>query len=222
MKIREFIQKEAATFKRLDKEGKKHFIWDYYRIPIFVFGLILLLIIGQVIYSTGNQTACYAVLVNAAESDDNILDQLYHQQENSTKSKHINVSVSYQLDPDDPMMASTNASTMEGLATLFGVGDLDIFAADPTVFNMYAKKDAFEDLNVILGKEFLEKYGAEVYTYSTDNGYEVAGGIWLRDGSPLHKAGYYQKDVLIGIAQRAQNLQQATDVLKSLIIENND
>ena len=220
MKIKDFWHKEYHTFKKLDKEGKKHFIWDYYRIPVFVLCLVIVLIIGQLIYSAGNRNICYAVFVNAFESSQNPLDQLYHQQEGSKKRDHVSVSVSYQLDPDDSAMASTNASSMEGLATLFGVGDLDIFAADPTVFDMYADKDAYEDLTEILGDDFLKENNAEIYTYMTDSGKKVSGGIWLRKGSPLHKAGYYTNDVLIGIARRAQNRDEAIEIIKALIVEN--
>ena len=57
---------------------------------------------------------------------------------------------------------------------------------------------------------------AVAYTCTTEDGNEIVAGIWLHDGSPLHEAGYYTGDVVIGVAANAQNLDPAVEFMKAL------
>ena len=102
------------------------------------------------------------------------------------------------------------------LAALFGISDLDLFAADEAVFEGYAQQDAFADLSVLIDRELLA--GADLYTYTLE-GKTVTGGIVLHSGSALHEAGYYHGDVIVGAAVNAEHLEEAVAVLRQLLVE---
>ena len=119
----------------------------------------------------------------------------------------------YTLRYDD--YSSTDGETVQVLAALFGIGDLDLFVADEPVYSSYVAQDAFIDLSLFVEKEDLEPY--DLYTYTGEEGREIVAGIWLHEGSPLHRAGYYTGDVIIGVAANAQNLDPAVDFMKTLI-----
>ena len=219
-RIKEFIHREWTTFKSLDKEGKKHFLYDYYRIPIGVLVFILIVILAEVFYSMGQgKVGVNVVMINSADVETDAFDVLLGKTGADTKKYHADVNTMYKYDESSTMMAMENQSTTEVLATLFGIGDLDIFVANKEVFDRYATKDAFEDLSLVLGEEVLKGHEADLYTYTTDDGLVVTGGIWLREGSFLHQAGYYDGDVLIGVAQGALNLTNALNLLKVILTE---
>ena len=77
-------------------------------------------------------------------------------------------------------------------------------------------------LDKILDKQFVMTDAGRVdrirdlYTCTTEDGNEIVAGIWLHEGSPLHEAGYYTGDVVIGVAANAQNLDPAVEFMKSL------
>ena len=106
---------------------------------------------------------------------------------------------------------------MQVLAALFGIGDLDLFAADEAVFASYASQEAFVDLSLFLEKEDLARH--ERYTYPGEGGREIVAGIRLKPGSPLHRAGYYTDEVILGVAANAQNLDPAVAFVKELVCE---
>lgn len=217
-RIRAFIHREWTTFKSLDKEGKKHFIYDYYKIPIGILIFIVIVILAQVFYSLGQgKVGVNVVMVNSADVEDDTFDILMEKAGINTKQYHADVSTMLKYDESSEIMAMDNQSTTEMLATLFGIGDLDLFVANKEVFDRYASKDAFEDLSLVLGEEVLKGHEQDLYTYTTDDGLTVTGGFYLREGSVLHQAGYYQGDVLIGAAQGALNLKNALDIMRVLI-----
>ena len=103
---------------------------------------------------------------------------------------------------------------MQVLTALFGISDLDLFAADRAVFERYAQQDAFADLSVLIDRELLA--GADLYTYSVE-GKTVTGGIVLHPGSVLHRAGYYHGDVIVGAAINAEHLEEAVAMLRAML-----
>ena len=74
------------------------------------------------------------------------------------------------------------------------------------------------DLSLFIEQEDLA--GHALYTYEGQGGREVVAGIWLKPGSPLHRAGYYTGDVIIGVAANAQNLDPAVAWMKELVKQN--
>ncbi len=217
-RIRAFIQREWTTFQSLDKEGKKHFLYDYYKIPIGIIVFILIIILAEILYSQGHgKVGLSVVMVNSQDIETDIFDQLMGKAGINTRKYRADVNTMYKYDASSEMMAMENLSTTEVLATLFGISDLDIFVANKEVFDRYAVKDAFEDLSLVLGEEVLKGHEADLYTYTTEDGLTVTGGLYLREGSVLHQAGYYEGDVIIGVAQGALNIKNALDIMRVLI-----
>ena len=75
-RLKRSLQKDLETFKGLGKTEKLHFIWDYYKIPLFVLGMLLMILAIQLIYSAGKgKDAVYVILVNANEVESDLFDR---------------------------------------------------------------------------------------------------------------------------------------------------
>jgi len=220
-KLKASLQKDAATFRTLDKTEKLHFIWDYYKIPIFVLGLLFLILVTQLLYSSGKgKDAVYVILVNANDVESDLFDEyLAAETDLNMKKYRAAVTTSYHFYPEQDLAAESNRTTIEVLGTSFAIGDLDLLAGDQDLIDRYAQLNAFVDLRLLIDHDLLAAREEDIYYYTDENGETIAAGIWLRGGSGIHAAGYYAEDVIISVAANAANLDNALAVVRSILKE---
>lgn len=220
MKLKERIQSDRAVFRNLDRQEKLLFVWDYYKIPILAAVSALVLLVMTVLTWAGKKdVAMYAVFVNSdvsvVEPKPELLDELLVLSGVDMDGKAIDITADLTLGKD--YSNETDGTTLQILASLFGISGLDVFAAEQETFDRYAVQDAFVDLSLFLEPELYEKEGCIPYWYMDSEGREILGGIVLRPGSLLHRAGYYHEDVAVGVASNAQNLEEAVAFVKELL-----
>ncbi len=217
--IKKRFARDAQALRELKGRRKLYFIWDYYKIPVISVLSVAVLLLLSAAFSIGRgDIAMYAVLVNANEEvESTVLDDLLSRSGMDLEGKTVQVTASYKLGQD--YSEAYDVQTLQVLAAEFAIGDLDLFAADESVFQSYAEKDAFVDLSLFIETELLDQHQENLYIYENEDGYSIVGGIWLREGSPLHQAGYYSADVLLGVVANAQNLDEALAVAHQLVRE---
>ena len=219
MNLKKRWKADREALKKLSGQEKWLFIWDYYRIPLIALGCVMILTAITLLTNAGREeVALYAVFVNSdrtlEEPDSTLLDALAERAGISMEGRTVDVTANLTLGQD--LNEAYDAQTVQVLAALFGISDLDLFAADEAVFEGYAQQDAFADLSVLIDRELLA--GADLYTYTLE-GKTVTGGIVLHSGSALHEAGYYHGDVIVGAAVNAEHLEEAVAVLRQLLVE---
>lgn len=217
MKLRQRWEKDREALKKLSGRDKWLFVWDYYRIPLIAAACVMLLTAITLLTNAGREeVALYAVFVNTdvslEEPDASALNALAEAAGIPMEGKTVDLTANLTL--GQTYSEAADAQTVQVLAALFGISDLDLFAADQAVFERYAQQDAFADLSVLIDRELLA--GADLYTYSLE-GKTVTGGIVLHPGSVLHRAGYYHGDVIVGAAINAEHLEEAVAMLQAML-----
>lgn len=218
MKLKKRIRLDWQSMAELDRKGKLLFLWDYYKIPIVSVVCALLLTLVTVLTSAGSgKVAMYAVFVNTSSPEGNreALEQILEDGGITLSGRRVDVTADLHLGRAYDELS--DAQTIQILAALFGINGLDFFAADQAVFDRYARQDAFLDLALFLDGETLERHREDLYYYENADGQTVLGGIRLHPGSPLHEAGYFLTDVVVGVAANAQNMEEAVCFLKQLL-----
>lgn len=218
MTWRNSLRQDKETLKRLEPKARVQFIWDYYRLPILAAAVGLVLLITAVGLNLGrDEVAMYAVFVNTdqtgLEPDAALLDAVLEEAGTDMGKKHIDITANLYLGQD----GAYDGETIMVLAALFGISDLDLFAADEPVFRRYADQNAFADLSKLIEPELLGGHERDLYYYDTEDGQRVLGGIVLHPGSVLHRAGYYHADVVIGAAINGENLDEAIQFIRALL-----
>lgn len=218
MTWRNSLRQDRETLKRLEPKARIQFIWDYYRLPIIAAAVGLALLITAVGLNLGRgEVAMYAVFVNTdqtgLEPDAALLDAVLEEAGTDMGKKHIDITANLYLGQD----GTYDGETIMVLAALFGISDLDLFAADEPVFRRYADQNAFADLSKLIEPELLGEHERDLYYYDTEDGQRVLGGIVLHPGSVLHRAGYYHADVVIGAAINGENLDEAIQFIRALL-----
>lgn len=218
MTWRNSLRQDRETLKRLEPKARIQFIWDYYRLPIIAAAVGLALLITAVGLNLGRgEVAMYAVFVNTdqtgLEPDAALLDAVLEEAGKDMGKKHIDITANLYLGQD----GTYDGETIMVLSALFGISDLDLFAADEAVFRRYADQNAFADLSRLIEPELLGEHERDLYYYDTEDGQRVLGGIVLHPGSVLHRAGYYHADVVIGAAINGENLDEAVRFIRALL-----
>ena len=221
MKLRERLARDRETLRRLEGKNKGRFIWDYYKIPIIVLAAVIVLGAMTIAASTRHaKCALYAVFVNADPADGQHdaapLEALLARGGLDMKGKRVDLTADLYLGAD--FDAGDDGRTLQVLAALFGISDLDFFAADPDTFERYAVLDAFADLSVLIEPEYWQdRPEPDLVRHETDDGRSVLEGVVLHPGSPLHAAGYFHGDVVIGAAANAENLDAAVVLIREAL-----
>ena len=217
--IKNRIRRDIAHLRTLKGRRLREFIWDYYKIPIIcVASFVLIFALAGVLNVSRGDIAMYAILINANEEvESTLFDDLLADAGMELGEKTVSVTAGYKLGGEFSELY--DVQTVQVLAAQFAIGDLDVFAADEPVFSSYAEQDAFVDMSLFMEPELLEKMEADLYWYENTDGVQIAGGVWLRQGSALHKAGYYSGDVLIGVVANAQNLDEAVAAVLQIMRE---
>lgn len=219
MNLKKRWKADREALKKLSGREKWLFVWDYYKIPLIALCCVIILTAITLLTGAGREeVALYAVFVNSdrsfEEPDSALLDALAERAGIPMEGRTVDVTANLTLGQD--LNEAYDAQTVQVLGALFGISDLDLFAADQAVFERYAQQDAFADLSVLIDRELLA--GADLYTYTVE-GKTVTGGIVLHSGSALHEAGYYHGDVIVGAAINAEHLEEAVAMLRQLLAE---
>ena len=221
MKIKDTLRRDADTLRRIEgKREKAQFIWDYYKIPILALVLVLCLAATAIYEGVSRRPVImYAVLVNTdageTERDSGVFDRLLSEGgiETTGRSTDIEDSLSFRHGAD----GETDIATLQVLNAGFGISDLDFFAADEDTFMIFANENAFADLGKLIERDWLEANADDLVHVTDPDGADTVCGIRLHSGSPLHQAGYYSEDVIVGVAVLAENMEEAFTFLRVLV-----
>ncbi|MBR4421240.1 MAG: hypothetical protein IKS69_01740 [Erysipelotrichaceae bacterium] len=219
MKLNEQIRQDRERFSKLpDRQSKLHFLWDYYKIPIIA--VLSVLFIFVFILSTDlkrSDVSLYAVLINndslVMECDDTVFDRLIKEGGYDAKGKTADINDRFFLSMENN--DNEDAETLQVLSAMFALDEIDLFVADQEHFDLFGKEGAFTDLSTIIPIELQQKHEDMLYRYQDSNGNTVLGGILLKTGSPLHEAGYYHNEVILGMAANCGNPEAAEAVIKA-------
>lgn len=166
--IRE-VQKKA--FAAMSFREKLAYFWDYYKIHTIVAVLVIVFVIGFInSYRSNKPYAFYAVLLNAANTEEN----------SDTSATWASEFQAYAgIDPEtSQVFFDTNISmTAEGasqydianrqkMAAMMQIGDIHAIVADTETFESYARLENFYVLTDTFSEEELAPYAD--YLYYTD------------------------------------------------------
>ena len=213
-KFQKFFWAEKEKLDSLTPHQRIVYFWDYYKLPIGLLVLASALLIYTLSYQSGRgKIDMYAVLVNANEGDSSVFTQALEDR-NLGSTVSVDASLSY---TNAAELVEEDISTIEVLYALFSMGDMDLFAANPEVFERYTAQDGFENLELLLSQELQKEHADLLIRYQAETGQEKVGGILLKNGSPLHRAGYYDGPVAVGIAARCEHLDEALAMIEYLL-----
>ena len=223
MKLSDQIRKDKEVYASLpDRSSKLRFIWDYYKYPLLFVGTVIVLLLISFISNIGKADVnLYVVLLNndsaVIECDDTVFSSTMEKAGISMKGKRVDVNTDLSLGLGNN--ESADAETLQVLTALFTISDLDVYAAPKQYFDYFADDGGYADLGRLIEKDILDRHGDDLYYFTDSNGNKTLIGVILHEGSPLHKAGYYHNDVIIGVVNNAYHFDEAIAFMKQFLSE---
>lgn len=214
-KLRKFLRSEGEKLRALNRRQRLQYLWDYYKLPIGAVLLAAAMLIYTLCYNAGpGKIDLNAVLVNAGAGDDGVFSRALQAEGIKAPQVSVDTSLTY---TNTEEMAQEDVATIQVLFAQFTMGDMDLFAANPEVFQRYTDQDGFENIGLLLPQQLQQAHPERLIRYTTEDGQEKIGGILLESGSPLHTGGYYTGPVAVGIVSRCAHLDEALAVIEYLL-----
>ena len=213
MDVRSAIALQRKRFKTLPPKKKWEHILEYYK-GWLLLGVILIAITGYSIYTaqTRKEPVLYVTMVNASDSESDVFQGFLENVGLDSERSCIDMNAALKLHLQSPSVQ--DAQTMEVLYALFGTGNLDLFAADDTVFDFFAQSGMLTDLRDYLPESFLKENADRLHTVVlSSGGKEIVAGIYPTSDSRFGHAGYYEPAAPVGIVTNAINLGTAAAAL---------
>ena len=162
------IREQMKKMKDMSLKGKISHLWTYYKLHAAI-AIIAIAFVSSIIYNyaTHKDTVLYAIFVNASmpHMDGSELSSEFEQYAGIDTNKY-KAFFDFSFRISDTTFMTETASTNEKLAAMMYARTADAFIADSAVFEYYAQREYFANLENMLSEEVLEKY--KDYLYYTD------------------------------------------------------
>lgn len=164
MPVMDEFREEREAIKHGTFQQKYQYFKDYYRIPVIV-ALLTIVLIGSLIYSfvTHKDSEFYAAMLNCLPYEKNEwLMEEYVQYAGIDLDEYsviFDTSIYYRLNSND----ADSYAAAQKLFTYSGAGALDVMLGGGDEFAFFANSSMFLDLRTVLSEEQLRKYQPNLY-----------------------------------------------------------
>lgn len=228
MPINDDIRAEKKKLKNMSMKEKLQYIWDYYRIPILVIslGMIMAIFIIKDVISNNRPTHLYACMLNSNYSYDNdteLINEYINYADIDTQAEQLILDFSMQIHLDDADQMSL--AYQQKIMALFAADELDVLVGDEQIVKSYAEADGFANLEEFLPddlKSELAEKGYSYYHYTSEDGGSVPIGLYMDSCKRLQEdgtMGTYPEDSrpIFTIAWNTPHPENSIEFLRFLI-----
>ncbi len=195
------------VLKELSGRERMEYLWEYYKVPILLVALGLIILAFSVAWIFSRKTTYFTVeLVNVSGSYYEMrklgtdIFQDYLRKEGLDPNKY-NIDVIDSRAVDLENMDTNTPATLQIMTAEFSSGSFDLFVADEPVWEFYAPYGAVMDLRDVLPKDWLEAHKDLWYMITMEEtGEEILAGIYAKEGSRFMSQGCYVLPKPMGIA----------------------
>lgn len=163
--IRE-VQKKA--FATMSFKEKLAYFWDYYKIHTIIAVLVIVFIIAFInSYRSNKPYAFYAVLLNAASTEENRdtsviwADEFQEYAGIDPEAYQVNIDANMAI--SDEGGSQYEVANRQKMAAMMQIGDIHAIVADTETFESYAALETFYVLTDIFSEEELAPYADSLY-----------------------------------------------------------
>lgn len=176
---------KKTPFKELSKEAKLQYIWDYYKIHIFVAIVALIFIISLIVHFVTYKEPVLSInLINcSSDSDpadlDDYLDTFLEDEGYNTGNEKVDYTNNINVNMDN---LNSCAQDLMNLDMMVAAEASNVIITDSKTFEGLAKRSYFIDASSYLDKETLEQYKDNIiYTTDPETNETYPVGIHITD-----------------------------------------
>ncbi len=166
--IEEIKEVQKKAFATMSFREKLAYFWDYYKIHTIAAVLVIVFVLGFInSYRSNKPYAFYAVLLNAASTEENRdasviwADEFQEYAGIDPEAYQVNIDTSMAL--SDEGGSQYEAANRQKMAAMMQIGDIHAIVADTETFESYAALETFYVLTDIFSEEELAPYADSLY-----------------------------------------------------------
>ncbi|MCI5920306.1 MAG: transporter [Roseburia sp.] len=212
---------KKTDFKALSGKAKAQYIFDYYKWPILI-GIVVLIILIKVIihFVTYKEPVLNVTMVNcyqtAENTDTSSFDDFFEKEGFDAAKECIGFTNSLTWNPKSN--DSMSVSSYESIALHITAGDEDVFFAPPDVFEALAPDGCMLDLRTLFSDEELDSYSDFlVYTTDSETQETYPCGFALKNNPWITEHEYYDDTCYLGILYTSKHKDTALDFVDYII-----
>lgn len=207
--LKEEGTKEREKLKNMPPKDRAWYIWEYYKIHIFILiGLFMLLgLLGEIFYNkTFTTQLSYATINNFSP---NYSFEEFNEEFKAVmgygKKDVIEADGSMVIRYGD-VISEMEYGNMAKVSALVAAQDLDILICDQLNIDHYAELDGFRNLKETLPKDLWQKVEPFVYYGKNEAGEEIPCGIDLSNSYFCKKTGIDMNPCYLGIVNNTARI----------------
>lgn len=213
---------KKTDFKKMTKTQIVKYIWDYYKLHIFV-GIVIIFSVVSLVkhFMTYQDPVVTITLLNCNTMDIGIdpdMTEFMNQNGYDLKKEKVSIDTGYYIDLESN--SSSDMYTLQALQTLLSAGGIDVIAGTEEIYQYMGEKQSLATLEEFLSEELIAKYADDlIYIEDQETGESYPGGIRIPNNWWMTQYRYYEEDCIIGITRSCQNTEAAVQLLKYILQE---
>lgn len=183
--IEEIREVQKKAFATMSFKEKLAYFWDYYKVHTIVAIALIVFVISFIIsYRSNKPIAFYAVLMNAATTEENrdtsvmFADEFQKYAEIDPESYQVYFDTSIAI--TDEGNTQYDMANRQKMAAMMQIGDIHAIVADTETFESYASQENFYVLTDVFSEEELAPYADHFY-YTDAASFGEDSGITLEE-----------------------------------------
>lgn len=215
-------QKERAKLKNMTPKDKIWYIWEYYKIHIFVLiGLFFVLyLIGDIFYNKTFTSQLSYVIINNF-SQDYALEEF-----NEEFKTYMGYGKKDLIESDGSLtirygdrISELEYGNMAKISALVAGQDLDLMVCDQLNIDHYAQLDGFLNLKEALPEDLWQKVEPQIYYGKNEAGEDIPCAIDLRGSYFCEKTGVVIEPCYVAVVTNTERIDTVISWLRFALDE---
>jgi len=220
--LKDTLREERNKIKSMNPKDRPWYIWEYYRIPIIIVIVAIILIssIGSAVYNNRFETALSCVILNSsptgeADSVDEYFNQGFRQYIDLKEDAKIDVDYSMSPTFDESSMDEFTYAQLAKLTAMISSQGLDVMIGKPDTIDHFGEMGGFLDLKELLPADFYDKVKENLYFVTNqETGEKIGCGLLMEGTDFCEKTGLAIDTPILAVMSNSTHTDTSLDLIR--------
>lgn len=221
-KLKDTLREERSKIKNMNPKDRLWYIWEYYRIPIIiaVVAVVLISSIGSAVYNNRFETALSCVILNSSPTgEDDSVDEYFNQgfRQYISLREDAKIDVDYSMSPtfDESSMNEFTYAQLAKITAMISSQGLDVMIGKPDTIDHFGEMGGFMDLKELLPADVYDKMKENLYFVTNqETGEKTACGLLIEGTDFSKKTGLVIEDPVLAVMSNSTHTDTSLELIR--------
>lgn len=220
--LRDTLKEEGRKLKKMNHKEKFWYIWEYYKIPInlVIVAIVLICSVGSTISHNRFETALSCVILNsrpASETDS--VDEYFQQgfRQFIGLKEDTKIDIDYSMSPtfDESSMNEFTYAQLAKISAMISSKQLDVMIGKPATMDHFGEMGGFVDLKKLLPGDVYDRAKENLYFITNqETGEKTACGLLIGGTNFSQKTGLIIDDPILAVMSNSTHTDTAVELIR--------